>query len=188
MARRSVQNLDVRSVEKLLTACLPRPLSQLYLQRILHWISCKGPEWTALRLKALWNVALLLRSGDHQQIPEVLSKARIACASGLPKDGVERALVLSFAHAQKPTVLRRVATALRAYTGITLTNESRLQVDKSRSSINDPGCGNLDMRPLTDNELRRIRVSASNGVVPRLEFGDNLYGLLPFNGNLDLRR
>lgn len=172
MARRSVQILNDRVMVKMLTATLPGNLASRYHRLLQHWLRHKGPEWTALRLKALWNIALLLRSGDLAQIPQVMSEARIACADGLPK-GVEGVLVRNWANAQRPSRIRAAAVALRAYTGIRLTNESAVQVDKSRRSINEPGFYDPDARAFSARDFQSIRTG-------RFREKELVYGLSPF--------
>lgn len=181
MARRSVRILNDQIMVKMLTATLPGPLAVRYYRTLQHWLRHKGPEWTALRLKALWNIALLLRSGDFAQIPLVASEARIACADGLPK-GVEGVLVRLWAHAQRPSRIRATAVALRAYTAIRLTNESVVQVDKSRRSINEPGVNDPDARSITSREYRAIKAghfSEKEFVETLLPFGTRLHPRQP---------
>lgn len=141
---------------KMLTATLPGPLAALYYRTLTHWVKHKGPEWTALRLKALWNIALLLRSGDVAQIPPVASEARIACADGLPK-GVEGVLVRLWANAQRPSRIRAMAVPFRAYTAIKLTNESAVQVNKSKRSITEPGSNNPGYVATSQQNYRLIK-------------------------------
>lgn len=177
MARRSVQILYDPVMVKMLTATLPGPLAVRYHRTLKHWLRNKGPEWTALRLKALWNCALLLRSGSFAQIPQVLSEARIACADGLPK-GVEGVLIRLWAHVQRPSRIRAMAVPLRAYTAIRLTNESAVQVDKSRRSINEPGSNDPSMRAISGREYRLIRegrFSSKETVETLLPFGKRLH-------------
>lgn len=156
MARRSVQiNLDP-AVEKLLYATLPGPLAANYVCTLRHWLEHKGPEWTAVRLKAVWNAALLLRSGSQAQIPQVCRDARIAVASsGLPK-GLEGDMVRRWAHLSKPSKLRRMAVAFRSYTAIRLTNASPAQIAKAKKAITEPGTP-CSCTPHTPVDFDRIR-------------------------------
>lgn len=156
MARKSVYKKLDQTLEKLVYSCIPRSLARPYMGSLRHWYRHKGPEWVAHRLKALWNCALLLRAGQSEQIVQVCHDARIACANGLPR-GVEGVLVRQFALANRPSTIRRQATALRSYTSIYLTKESSVQVDKSRRSINDPGLDQPLLRPFTSREKWMIQ-------------------------------
>lgn len=138
MPRKSSRDKLSPTTRKLIHASLPQPLADRYIRTVDHWIRSKGLEWTAARLKALWNMALLARSGQKEQIPKVCRESRIACDSSYPK-GIEGILVRQFAEIQAPSKLRRLAVTLRCYTSLVLPNASTAQVDKSRRSINNPG-------------------------------------------------
>lgn len=127
------------TLRKLIHASLPPPLDRIYIQNLERWLRFKGPEWVAARLKAVWNMALLARSGQSEQIPQVCLEARIARGpDGGPK-GIEGILVRLFAGIQKPSKLRRLSVALRSYTAIVLPKASFAQVEKAKRSINQPG-------------------------------------------------
>jgi len=137
MARRTAQTLLDPAWYKLIAAVLSKSQARFYYRRLNHWLRYKGYEWTADRLKALWQTAQLLRSGQGQTA-QVLFDARIAQRDGLPV-GTERALVLGFASAQSPSALRRASAVLRLYTGIVTPNVTKSQLIKSRDAITRPG-------------------------------------------------
>jgi len=87
---------------------LPPGLANSFIRLVYHWDKQKGPEWTAKRIKTLWQVALLYRSGNVEQIPEVMRSARIK-TSGILPCGIERILVENFSQAQRPSAIRRAS-------------------------------------------------------------------------------
>lgn len=120
-----------------------------------RFLRFKGKEWTAGRLKALWNVALLKRSGMEGSIPEVLRDARINRdgVQGLPR-GVEGRIILRFSESVRPSVMRRTAAAIRSYTGIRLDSTSEAQWAKMKQSITGDSAFSERLRPSTTRDYR----------------------------------
>lgn len=176
MARNRAKRKDA-SLEKILRTSLPENLGKAYIKRIRHWRKYKGVEWTANRLKSVWNVALLFRSGENDQIQEVCRSARIRAKDGLPV-GIEGVLVRTWAQIQQPAKLRRVAAALRAYTALYLTKLSKAQLAKSRKSINEEGSHPVIYE--TDEKLHQ-RLLTSRRPLREISNGKKyLLGLYPF--------
>jgi len=143
MARTSVRTKLDSSWEKVIRTILTPHLARLYLNRVRHWLRYKGPEWYASRGKALWNMALLHRSGQSELVPRIAADARIGITSaGFPK-GIEGLLVRAFAEARRPSTLRRAAAPLRGYTAVKLDQASSRQVLKAKHSITSPSQSNL---------------------------------------------
>jgi hypothetical protein len=153
MARKRTKRKDA-SLEKIIRTSLPENLGKAYIKRIRHWRKYKGVEWTANRLKTVWNVALLFRSGENDQIQEVCRSARMRVRDGLPA-GIEGVLVKTWAQIQQPAKLRRVASALRAYTALYLKKLSKAQLAKSRRSINEQG-SHPSIEPLTEKLQKEL--------------------------------
>lgn len=121
------------------------------------WIRRNGPEWTCKRLKAIWNVALLLRNGDILDARKVLQDNSIAYHHHdmVPK-GPVGVVVRRFLMAQRPIVLKRISAVLRIYTSIRLDNPTRSQVQKAIKNISGPSIGRVkdrDLRTLGGNHI-----------------------------------
>lgn len=138
MARESSQDTWSSGFRKLIFATLPPRSARAYIGDLSHWRTHKGPEWVANRTKVIWNVANLLRAGQSHLITGLLLDARIKCIKGLPS-GVEGELVRRYAEIQSPSLLRRAAVPLRAYTAVRLKNASKSQILKARDSITQTG-------------------------------------------------
>nr|UYL95398.1 MAG: RNA-dependent RNA polymerase [Xiangxi Narna tick virus 1] len=177
MARTKGSKLHWMSLRKLLHSSLPDNLAKYYVGTLQHWYDNKGPEWTAARLKALWNCALLLRSGDRGSIPLVCRNARIAVANGLPK-GIEGDLVQRWSKIVSPSKLRRMSVAFRAYTSIVLDETSDQQIRKSKQSITEPGMV-PDTVPYTSAEWHEISRNKISGGPPS-DLDSRVVTLLPF--------
>jgi len=183
MSPKQRSNSFDRNVRKMVHACLPKSLADRYCCTLRHWRKAKGSEWTAKRLKALWNCALLLRSGQSEAIPKVCLEERIACSDRLPK-GIEGVLVQNFAHTQRPSKIRLAATPLRSYTAIQLTKASRAQVSKAKKSICSEGCSTY-WTPMTTGEYRRLYTGQgmSDRIVKAIDEGGMLV-LNPFRAKV----
>jgi len=172
------------SWNKLIYTVLPQSQAQGYIARLNHWIQHKGPEWTAQRLKALWSVALLYRSGEHDSIRQVLTDARIAQSGGMPV-GIEKQLVLAFSNTQTPSKLRRASLIFRTYQGIKLLNASQSQVDKAKKAITSPGI-NITLKMLFRDPLW-ISERVVNAIgYPELDTLGALHGTAKYPGELKL--
>lgn len=172
---RTKQSKLDRNVTKMIKSVLGEPLSSIYLKTLRHWIKYKGPEWTALRLKALWNCAMLLKSGELDLIPQVCHDNRIGLSSGLPK-GIEGVLVRTFALTKKPCRIRAHSVALRSYTAIRLSKPSSKQIAKCRKSITSPGNG-LKWYSCTSRDYRHLdRLRAD----PKFHWDNRVLLLNPF--------
>ena len=177
MARTKSSKLNWNALRKLLASSLPSKLSNVYYLRIKHWYTYKGPEWTALRLKALWNCALLARSGDTDSIPSICHEARISLADGFPK-GIEGDLIQRWIKIQSPAKLRRAAVAFRSYTAIVLTQTSKKQLSKAKDSINSPGKV-IDIIPHSKADRKAILHNVDN---PADGYDrSDIIGLLPYS-------
>ena len=144
-----------------------------FAYHVNRFLRMKGKEWTAMRLKALWNVALLKRAGMEGSIPEVLRESRInRCGvQGLPR-GIEGRIILRFYEAARPSRMRKVAAALRSYTGIYLDTTSEAQMAKMRQSITGEALFAWRLRPQSNRE--RLEMLNSKSI------SDDLVTILPF--------
>lgn len=155
-----------RSVSPVLVKTLIDSLGPIdgkrFANHVDRFLRFKGKEWTAGRLKALWNVALLKRAGMEGSIPQVLRDARINRdgVQGLPK-GIEGRIILRFSEAVRPSVIRRTAAALRSYTGIRLDTISPSQMAKMRESITGEALFDERLRPTPKWERRRALIQGA---------------------------
>jgi hypothetical protein len=132
--------------------------------RVEKHLRDNGPEWTSNRLKAIWNVALLLRSGDPESAKTVLQDNSISYnhLTMIPK-GPEGEVVRMFLAAQRPTVLKRIAAVLRVYTSIRLDKPTRKQRQKARSSISGSYTGIFDRERILRSGQRHLEAHPHSG-------------------------
>lgn len=115
-----------------------------FQRRQEYLINHSGAEYTCKRAKALWNVAILLKNGDVDMAIDVCQENSIAHSphTGIPK-GIEGTVVRRYVEAQRPSVIKRVAAALRWYTSITLSEPSKDQIKKALEAITGPSIADL---------------------------------------------
>jgi len=134
-----------------------------------------GPEWTANRSKAIWNVSLLLRSGDKDSARKVLQANSIAYRKGtcIPK-GIEGKVVKSFLQAQRPAAIKRVSSVLRFYTSIQLDQSTPKQLEKAIHSITGPYTGDGP----DSSRWRHVGFSDIKDVISRRRKSSDITGYL----------
>lgn len=112
---------------------------KMFQNRIEHHIRNCGVEWTNNRLKAIWNAALCIRSGERDKVIEIYQKNSISYnpVTLIPK-GVEGVPVARFVTAQRPSVIKRQAAVLRYYCSLRLDHVSDQQRDKALTAISSP--------------------------------------------------
>lgn len=104
--------------------------------RIEEYLELNGPEWTCKRLKAINQVALLLKSGEKEKARSVLQGTSIAYhRNTLVPKGPEGIIVRHFLQAQRPSTVKRAHAALRFYTSLVLGELSPSQRDKALGAI-----------------------------------------------------
>lgn len=153
----------------------------LLISTINTWLRCSGTEWTVTRLKAYWAAALQLRAGNHSVVKSIYQKHSIQYRRKdlIPK-GPFGPIVWKFTHAQRPSILRRMALVLRIYTSMSLPKLSKSQYNKARNAINNP-------YPGSDDELAKLAGLVVQGVrrlnLQPIKVGSpDIRGLKPFTG------
>jgi hypothetical protein len=133
------------------------------------YLSKSGPEWTANRAKALWNIANLLRNGDKELALQVERENSIAHhRNGLPK-GLEGVVVGRYVRAQRPAVIKRQAAVLRWYTSLKLNQQTPKQEAKAVRTISSPSKSQLC--PGSIRSMGRSHMDSKLTEVATLEYG-----------------
>jgi hypothetical protein len=119
----------------IITALGSRLGSQVTNQ-ISNWLVESGPEWTSKRLKAYRTAALQLRAGNHQVARDIYQSESIAFhhGSNIPIGPMGKMVDL-YTRAQQPAVLRRLETALRAYSALRCSGLTKAQMNKAQKAI-----------------------------------------------------
>lgn len=122
---------------------------KMFQNRIESHISKCGVEWTNNRLKAIWNAALCLRSGEVEKAKVLYQENSIAYHKDtlIPK-GPEGIPVGRFVNAQRPSVIKRQAAVLRYYCSLRLDHVSDKQRNKALTAIGGPTSSNLSPEQL----------------------------------------
>jgi len=112
-----------------------------YQWEVEKFLNSNGPEWTSERLKSIWSAALHLRNGEPEMAISIYQRNSISYryrqGFPVPRGNIGSA-VLCFLGSSRGPSLRRWSALLRFYTGITLKEPSRRQMQKVRSSITSP--------------------------------------------------
>lgn len=113
-----------------------KQLTSNLVSRWKHWEQFKGPEWLVERAKALLNIAKLQLDNRFDDAISLAKEKSIAInpISGRVS-GPEGTIVQSIVYGRRSTKKRNMLV-LRFYTGITLPNATKKQVDKVFASIN----------------------------------------------------
>lgn len=139
-----------RRLRKLLISCLGDNAHRASSQ-LLHWEKFKGTEWTATRMKKMYQAALLVLNGSFSQAELLLRASGIATRKDRPwaPRGPWGNLFLDLPRIKSHASLRRKLAGLRCYTGLYLPVASKAQIRKARGCITGPGsgcCSNVHLR------------------------------------------
>ncbi|APG77158.1 RNA-dependent RNA polymerase [Hubei narna-like virus 24] len=147
-----------------------------FIERIEHFLSHNGTEYTVNRLKVIYQGALLLREydqlgrpvdtdflgntnrGSFDQAVKLYHENGIATSKkGYPKDSTG-IVVRQFVESNRPQVIRNMTGLLRSYTQFRLDSVSQQQVDKVVESVCMPRDRAHDENQLFDNLIHLSRV------------------------------
>lgn len=131
-----------------------------FQRRQEYLISHSGAEYACKRAKALWNVAILIKNGDVDMAIDVCQENSIAHSphTGIPK-GIEGTVVRRYKEAQRPSVIKRVAAALRWYTAITLQDPSEAQIHQALEAITGPSTAVLSNQEIFEMGKRHANLA-----------------------------
>lgn len=113
-------------------------LSEGLQQRLEHFISHNGVEWTVNRLKVYYNAALHILNGDRLSAKRLFQEQNISCSKkGYPTDAYGD-LFRKLEHSDKPNNVKTCLGLLRVYTAFKLPRPTPNQVKKAKKTISEP--------------------------------------------------